>query len=211
MRLRRSLMALTLAVVFSAGPAGCGGDDDGAGSSATAEKASSSGAAPGAKKSPKSFSGVLTGSLPLLNGKSQDLSSYGGKVVLVVNTASECGFTPQFEGLEALYRAKRDRGFVILGFPADDIVGQEPRSNAEIAEFCEANFGVSFPMFAKSNVVDDPVNPLFADLSASLGEPTYNFNKYLLDRNGRPVKHYDQYTEPEDAALKARIDRLLRS
>ena len=99
---------------------------------------------------------------------------------------------------------------MILGFPADDIVGQEPRSNEEIAEFCKANFGVSFPMFAKSNVVDDPVNPLFVELSDSLGEPTYNFNKYLLDRQGKPVERYDQYTEPDDPALTSRIETLLR-
>ncbi len=82
----------------------------------------------------------------------------------MVNTASECGFTPQFEGLEALYKEKDEDDFVILGFPADDIANQEPRDDAEIAEFCEANFGVTFPMFSKSNVVEDPVNPLFAAL-----------------------------------------------
>ncbi len=103
---------------------------------------------------------------------------------MVVNTASECGFAPQFEQLEELYREKRSDGFVILGFPADDVAGQEPRSDEEIAEFCEANFGVSFPMFAKTNVIGEEANPLFKALAAEAGEPAWNFNKYLLDRDG---------------------------
>ncbi|MGZ5346801.1 MAG: glutathione peroxidase, partial [Solirubrobacterales bacterium] len=116
---------------------------------------------------------------------------------------------PQFEGLEALYRRHRDDGLVVLGFPADDVTGQEPRSDAEIAEFCEANYGVTFPMFAKSNVVDDPVNPLFASLAAELGGPSYNFNKYLLDRAGRPVERFDQNVEPDDPGLVAAIEAQL--
>ena len=96
---------------------------------------------------------------------------------------------------------------MILGFPADDIANQEPRDDAEIAEFCEANFGVTFPMFSKSNVVDDPVNPLFAALAEDLGEPTFNFNKYLLDRKGRPVERFDTSVEPNDPELIEAIDR----
>ena len=187
-----SLAALALAA--------CGGDEPASETNATAPP-------PAAAKAKSS--GVLAGSLPLLNGEPQRLTAYRDDVVLVVNTASECGFSPQFETLEELYREKRKQGFVILGFPADDIVGQEPRSNKEIAEYCEANFGVSFPMFAKSNVVDDPVNPLFVSLGRELGAPTYNFNKYLLAPGGRPVERYDQYTEPDDPALTSRIDALL--
>ncbi len=152
---------------------------------------------------------VLRGELPLLNGEPQDLAAYEGKVVLVVNTASECGFTPQFESLETLYEERRPKGFVILGFPADDVAGQEPRSDQEIAAFCEENFGVSFPMFARSNVVSDPVNPLFERLTAAAGAPTWNFNKYLLDRRGEVVERYDVSTEPDDPGLGARIDELL--
>ncbi len=152
---------------------------------------------------------VLTGEQPLLNGERQDLSAYEDKVVLVVNTASECGFTPQFEGLEALYEKRGSEGFVILGFPADDVAGQEPRSDGQIAEFCEQNFGVSFPMFAKSNVVSEPVNPLFQRLAAAAGPPSWNFNKYLLDRDGRVVERYDVSVEPDDPGLNARIDQLL--
>jgi glutathione peroxidase len=154
---------------------------------------------------------VLTGELPLLNGAEQDLAEYRGDVVLVVNTATECGFTPQFEGLEELYRRHRDDGFVVLGFPADDVAHQEPRDDAEIAKFCKANFGVSFPMFAKSNVVSEPLNPVFEQLNAAAGPPTWNFNKYLLDRSGDVVEHYEAGTGPDDPALTAQIESLLRS
>src|SRR5262245_53740172 len=188
-------------LVVAAALAACGGGEDPADESGQP-------AADSAATKPKQ-AGVLAGTLPLLNGDPQALVEYRDDVVLVVNTASECGFSPQFETLEQLYREKRDQGFVILGFPADDIVGQEPRSNDEIAEYCRANFGVSFPMFAKSNVVDDPVNPLFVSLAETLGAPTYNFNKYLLAPGGRPVERYDQYTEPDDPALTSRIDALL--
>jgi glutathione peroxidase len=152
---------------------------------------------------------VLEGILPRLNGEPDDLSDYQGKVVLVVNTATECGFTPQFNGLEKLYERKRDDGLVILGFPADDVANQEPRSDEEIAEFCRANYGVSFPMFEKSNVKDEPLNPVFEKLNASLGAPTWNFNKYLIDREGRPVKHFDVSVEPGDPELTAAIDEEL--
>lgn len=200
------------ASTLALGLAACG-DDAGSGDGrAAAEPAASvsadaSGSATTAAT--KGGAGVLEGTLPLLNGEPSDLAQYRGKVVLVVNTASECGFTPQFEGLEQLYRERSKDGFVILGFPADDIANQEPRSDEEIAEFCEANFGVSFPMFAKSNVVDDPVNPLFQDLSASVGQPSFNFNKYLLDRRGRPVERFDQSTEPDDPELTEAIDQQL--
>jgi glutathione peroxidase len=154
---------------------------------------------------------VLEGTLPRLNGQPDDLSGYLGKVVLVVNTATECGFTPQLDGLEKLYEQKRDQGLVILGFPADDVAHQEPRSGEEIAEFCRANYGVSFPLFEKSNVKEDPLNPVFEKLNASLGAPTWNFNKYLLDRQGRPVKHFDVSVEPADPELTEAIDQQLRS
>jgi glutathione peroxidase len=164
-----------------------------------------------AKESAAGSDGVLQGTLNRLNGEPDDLSQYQGKVVLVVNTATECGFTPQFDGLEKLYEQKKDEGFVILGFPADDVAHQEPRSDDEIASFCKANFGVSFPMFEKSNVKDDPVNPVFQQLDSALGEPTWNFNKYLLDREGRPVKHFDVQVEPGDPELTNAIDEQLKS
>lgn len=153
---------------------------------------------------------VLEGILPRLNGKPDDLTGYRGKVVLVVNTATECGFTPQLDGLQKLYEQKRDEGLVILGFPADDVAHQEPRSDEEIAEFCRANYGVSFPMFEKSNVKEEPLNPVFEKLNASLGAPTWNFNKYLLDRRGYPVERFDVSVEPGDPELNAAIDEQLR-
>jgi glutathione peroxidase len=152
---------------------------------------------------------VLEGSLPLLTGEEQDLTDFEGDVVLVVNTASECGYTSQFEGLQELYEERRPDGFTVLGFPADDVAGQEPRDDAAIKEFCEENFGVEFPMFAKSDVVGESANPLFQRLAEVAGEPTWNFNKYLLDRNGQVVEHYEQGTGPDDPELNARIDELL--
>ncbi len=198
------LAALLAAVIALAG---CGADDDPVATTPSVTGA----AAPPAKAAAASTDRVLTGTLPLLNGEPQDLSDYRGKVVLVVNTATECGFTPQFEGLEDLYRSRRGDGFVILGFPADDVAHQEPRDDQQIAEFCKENFGVSFPMFAKSNVVSEPLNPVFERLDALAGPPGWNFNKYLLDRDGEVVQHYDVSTEPDDAGLNAKIDQLLAS
>ncbi len=189
-------VAVVAGLAVIAGLASCGGDD--ATPAPDPEGNRASGAGP-----------VLSGSLPLLDGSDQDLGDYRGKVVLVVNTASECGFTPQFESLEALYEERRRDGLVVLGFPADDVAGQEPRSDEQIAEFCEANFGVSFPIFAKSNVVDEPVNPVFERLAAAAGPPSWNFNKYLLDRDGTVVERYDAGTAPDDPALVARLDELL--
>ena len=195
-------LAVALALASAAGA--CGGTDDPPAPEGVDAGGESPAASDGAGDSP-----ILTGTLPLLNGEPQRLGEFRGLVILVVNTASECGFTPQFEGLQRLYEQRRGDGFVILGFPADDVAGQEPRSDRAIAEFCQANFGVRFPMFAKSNVVDDPVNPLFERLAAAAGAPSWNFNKYLLDREGRVVARFDQTVEPDDPALDAAIDELL--
>lgn len=150
---------------------------------------------------------ALRHTMPLLNGEEQDLADYEGDVVMVVNTASECGFTPQFEQLQSLYERKRDEGFVILGFPADDVAGQEPRSNGEIAEFCKANYGVEFPMFALVAAEGDDAHPLFRQL----GEPDWNFNKYLLGRDGRLVERWGASTAPDDPELLAALDAELAS
>ena len=143
---------------------------------------------------------VLTHTLPLLTGEPQDLAEFRGKPVLIVNTASECGYTPQFAELQKLHESRP--GLVILGFPSNDFADQEPRSNDEIAKFCEANFGVEFPMFAKVKVTGDGAHPLFK----ALGEPEWNFNKYLLDRQGRLVKRWGAPTEPDDAGLLTAVD-----
>ena len=152
---------------------------------------------------------MLRGTYTRLNGERDDLARYRGEVVLVVNTATECGYTPQLEGLEALYRERRGDGFVVLGFPANDFAGQEPRSNDEIAEFCEANYGVTFPMFAKTVVTGEGANPLFRRLGAAAGAPEWNFNKYLVDRRGKVVARFGAGTEPDAEELVERLDELL--
>ena len=153
---------------------------------------------------------IYTFALKSIDGQEVNLSQYRGKTLLLVNVASQCGYTPQYEGLEALYKRYQKRGLVVIGFPANDFGGQEPGSNQEVAEFCRLNFGVSFPMFEKSNVKEEPLNPVFEKLNASLGAPTWNFNKYLLDRRGHPVKHFDVSVEPDAPQLTAAIDEQLR-
>nr|WP_236640414.1 glutathione peroxidase [Tepidimonas charontis] len=142
----------------------------------------------------------------------QDLCQYAGRVVLVVNTASYCGFTQQYKGLEALYRRYRDRGLVVLGFPSNDFGQQEPGSNQQIAEFCENTFGVQFPMFAKSHVIGPQANPLFKQLAERTGTtPKWNFYKYLISRDGRTVLAYSSLTAPDSGSLRRDIERLLGS
>jgi len=138
------------------------------------------------------------------------LCQFRGKVLLIVNTASECGYTPQYEGLEKLYRRYRDKGFAILGFPANDFGAQEPGSNKEIAQFCQVNYGITFPVFAKTAVVGANANPLFRELAAKTGKPPrWNFHKYLLDRAGQPVAAFESAVEPEDSRVTAEIEKLL--
>ena len=138
------------------------------------------------------------------------LCQFSGKVMLVVNTASECGYTPQYEGLEKLYRRYREKGFVVLGFPANDFGGQEPGSNKEIAKFCQVNYDVTFPVFAKTSVVGANANPLYRALAAQTGKPArWNFHKYLLDRAAQPVAVFESAVEPEDRRVTSQIDKLL--
>jgi glutathione peroxidase len=138
------------------------------------------------------------------------LCRFSGKVLLIVNTASECGYTPQYDGLEKLYRRYRDQGFVVLGFPANDFGGQEPGTNKEIKQFCEVNYGITFPVFAKTAVVGAKANSLFRDLAAKTGKPPrWNFHKYLLDRTGQPVAAFESAVEPEDRRVTSQIDKLL--
>jgi glutathione peroxidase len=140
------------------------------------------------------------------------LCQYGGKVVLIVNTASECGYTPQYDGLEKLYRRYRDKGFVVLGFPANDFGGQEPGTNKEIAQFCQVNYGITFPVFAKTSVIGPKANPLFRDLAAKTGKaPRWNFNKYLLDKKGQPVAVFESAVEPEDRKITSQIEKLIQA
>lgn len=154
---------------------------------------------------------VLDYSFPaLLTGKPQSLCDYAGKVVLVVNTASKCGYTPQYEGLEALFKRYQKRGLVVVGFPSNDFGGQEPASNKEVAEFCQMNYGVSFPMFEKTEVTGPKANPFYAALAQrGGGAPKWNFHKYLIDRSGNRVTGFGSNTEPGDARLTREIEKLL--
>jgi glutathione peroxidase len=148
-----------------------------------------------------------------LDGNPVDLGQYRGKVLLIVNTASRCGFTPQYQGLELLYRRYQDQGVEVLGFPCNQFGSQEPGTDAEIGHFCEKNYGVSFPMFAKVDVNGDQAHPLFRHLKSEapgvLGTEgiKWNFTKFLIGRDGKVVHRYAPQTKPEDIAED--VDRLL--
>jgi glutathione peroxidase len=152
---------------------------------------------------------VLSHDANRIDGTPQPLKEYEGNVVLIVNTASKCGLTPQYEGLESLYREKKDEGFVILGFPANNFFGQEPGSNEEIAEFCSERFDVTFPMFEKIDVKGDDTHPLYGHLAELSEKPSWNFTKYLVDREGNFVQRFGPRTSPGDDDLVEKIDELL--
>jgi glutathione peroxidase len=156
---------------------------------------------------------VLDLTMKRLDGSEQNLADYKGQVVLIVNTASKCGLTPQYDGLEKLYDTYKDRGFTVLGFPANDFMGQEPGTDAQIGEFCRATYGIRFPMFSKITVKGDEMHPLYKQLTsqpAPIGGPIqWNFQKYLLDRSGTVVAKFDPKTKPEDPSLVGKIEELL--
>lgn len=140
----------------------------------------------------------------------QHLCQYAGKVVLVVNTASYCGFTGQYEGLEALFAKYSPKGLVVLGFPSNDFGKQEPGDSKQIADFCFNTYGVKFPMFAKSSVAGKDANPLHAELAKATGTtPKWNFYKYLIDRSGKVVGSYSSLVAPDDRRLVGDIERAL--
>jgi glutathione peroxidase len=146
----------------------------------------------------------------LQTGQPQSLCQYKGKVILVVNTASYCGYTGQYEGLEALYRKYKDRGLVVLGFPSNDYGSQEPGTNKEIAEFCRTTYGVEFPMFEKAADVKVVANPLYVELVAKTGQaPKWNFHKYLVDRSGKRIESYASSVEPGQRAFVGTLERML--
>ena len=150
------------------------------------------------------MSTVYEFSATTIDGKPRALADYRGKVLLVVNTASKCGFTPQYKGLEAIYRQFKDRGFAVLGFPCNQFGEQEPGEDATIAEFCERNFGVSFPLFAKVDVNGADAHPLFKHLTTEkkgllgTGAIKWNFTKFLIGKDGKAIERYAPTTSPED-------------
>ena len=168
--------------------------------------------------------------LKTIAGKDATLADYAGQVLLVVNVASKCGLTPQYAGLEALYEKYKEEGFAILGFPANDFAGQEPGSDAEIADFCTTNFGVAFPMFSKIAVTGPDKHPLYEALTAAIPSPgsgmreklkgygmtpnpepeiLWNFEKFLIGRDGEPVARFAPDTSPDDSKLVEAIEREL--
>jgi glutathione peroxidase len=148
--------------------------------------------------------------VPIQGGAPQSLCQFQGKVLLVVNTASQCGYTPQYEGLEALHRRYKARGLVVVGFPSNDFGSQEPGSNKEIAEFCRTVYGVQFPMFEKQSTGKLAANPLYVELIARTSQaPKWNFHKYVIDRTGARVASFASDVKPESAQLVGLIERLL--
>jgi glutathione peroxidase len=146
-----------------------------------------------------------------IDGKPGPLSAYQGKVVLIVNVASRCGFTPQYAGLEALYEKYKDRGFTILGFPANNFGGQEPGTNEEIKTFCSSKYNVTFPMYAKISVKGDDKAPLYQFLTAATGsEIQWNFTKFLVDKNGKVVARFEPKVTPESPDVAEAIEKALR-
>jgi glutathione peroxidase len=146
----------------------------------------------------------------LQDEKTMSLCAFKGQVLLVVNTASYCGFTGQYEELEQLQRQYNARGFNVIGFPSNDFGRQEPKSNKEIAEFCNNTFGVKFPMFAKSSVRGDQSNPLYKQLAKATGEePGWNFHKYLIDRNGKVIGTFKSGVSPQSPEITQAISRAL--
>jgi len=146
----------------------------------------------------------------LQDGTSQSMCQYEGKVILVVNTASFCGFTSQYEGLESVYDKYKSRGLVVVGFPSNDFGDQEPGTNKEIADFCRLTYGIKFPMMTKTDIAAPKTHPFFQQLIEITGaQPKWNFHKYLIDRGGRRVESYTSLTTPGSQDLVAQIDRWL--
>lgn len=156
---------------------------------------------------------VLEYEMARLDGESQSLKEYEGQVVLIVNVASKCGNTPQYEGLQTLHETYSERGFTVLGFPANNFGNQEPGSDEEIAEFCKQNYGVTFPMFSKISVKGEDIHPLYDELTSMPepigGEVEWNFQKYLVDREGNVVMKFAHRVKPQDERLVGAIESLL--
>jgi len=169
--------------------------------------------APGRAVAEEAAKELLDLSARRLAGSEEALSRYRGEVLLIVNTASECGYTPQYAGLQALYERYRENKFNVLGFPSNDFGEQEPGDDRRIGAFCKSTYGVEFPMFSKVHVLGTDAHPVYAYLT-SLPKPIggaveWNFQKYLVDRNGNVVARFESETEPDDPALVTALERLL--
>lgn len=167
---------------------------------------------PLAKERVVSNTGIHQFTVKTIDGKPRSLADYRGKTLLVVNTASKCGNTPQYKGLEALYDKYRARGFEVLAFPANNFMGQEPGTDAQIAEFCEVNYQVSFPLFSKISVKGKDIAPLYAWLTKDSGFPGdigWNFAKFLVGPDGKVIARFDPRTKPEDPKLVAALEAAL--
>jgi len=149
-------------------------------------------------------------SLKSIDGQSMPLASYKGKALLVVNTASQCGFTPQYAGLETIYNQYKDQGLVLVGVPANNFGAQEPGSNEEIKTFCSRNYHVTFPMASKVSVKGSDQDPLYKYLSQTAGEPKWNFTKYLIGRDGKVIKKFDSPVKPDSPELTSAIEAALK-
>lgn len=150
----------------------------------------------------------------LMDGEPLPLADYKGKVLLIVNTASKCGFTGQYEGLENLYEKYKDQGLVIIGVPSNDFGGQEPGTDQQIAEFCEVNYGVTFPMASKEKVSGDEAHPFYAWAKNVLGfgtAPKWNFHKYLVNREGKLIDYFNSTTSPDATRLVEAIEKALKT
>ena len=160
---------------------------------------------------------VLDFTVKDIDGNDVALQTYAGNVIMIVNVASKCGFTPQYEGLQDLYSRYRERGFVILGFPANNFMGQEPGTNAEIKAFCTATYNVEFPMFAKISVKGEDTAPLYRFLTAEQTNPefrgkiTWNFNKFLVGRNGAVINRFGTRTKPLSEKILTAIEDALQA
>jgi glutathione peroxidase len=159
---------------------------------------------------------VLEFTMKDIDGKDVKLDDYRGKVLLMVNVASKCGYTPQYEGLESIYRKYKDQGLVVMGFPANNFLGQEPGTNEEIKTFCKTRYDVSFPMFAKISVKGDDIHPLFRFLTNKetnpefSGDISWNFNKFLVDRTGKVVDRFETREKPESEKIALAIEKALK-
>jgi glutathione peroxidase len=214
-RVVRTLLASATLAVVAAIASGCATTESStapaSGPAGTASPAASpqpATDAPTAAAQPEAPS-IYGFSMKRLDGTETSLSAWSGKVLLVVNTASKCGYTPQYEGLQALHAKYSARGFAVLGFPSNDFGGQEPGTSKEIATFCTSIYAVNFPMFEKVSTTGSERAPLYALLSAALGEPHWNFHKYLIDKQGRPVRAWESKVEPQAPELEAAIEAQL--